>query len=124
MLKRRLLWFIMCCALIVPLVSPAWADGTDYIAKIDDTKYASLSEALTAATEGQTVKIISADTYELPNIPENITIEGDTDGVIFSHTGSEQISLISNGVTFRKLTFNFGTNNYHGFQHQGGTASF
>ena len=74
MLKRRLLWFIMCCALIVPLVSPAWADGTDYVAKIGDTGYASLEDAVNAATGGQTVKIIKAGTYTLPAIPNNIII--------------------------------------------------
>ena len=48
-----------------------------------------------------------------------MTVEGKVDGVVFSHTGSGNIASIPNGATFENVTFNFGNNNYHGFQHAG-----
>ncbi len=93
-------------------------EGTP-VAKINNTYYSSLAEAVAAATEGQTVKIIVADSYTLPNIPNNITLEGDVDGVVFNHTTAGNIASIPNGATFKNVTFNFGNVDYHGFQHAG-----
>jgi len=90
-----------------------------YVAKIGETKYLTLAEAIAAATAGQTVKIIKADTYTLPNIGNNITIKGDVTGVKFNCVGTSSISSIPNGVTFENVEFDFGQNNYHGFQHAG-----
>ena len=91
----------------------------DNVAKIGTTGYETLAAAVSAATAGQTVEITAAGTYTLPNLPENITIQGDVDGVVFSHTTAGNVASVPNGATFRGLTFNFGNVNYHGFQHAG-----
>ena len=94
-------------------------ESTGVLAKIGDAKFSTISAAVAAATEGQTVEIYVADTYTLPNLPKNITIKGAVEGVIFNCEGSGNIASIPNGATFENVTMNFGTNNYHGFQHAG-----
>lgn len=89
---------------------------TGVLAKIGEAKFSTVSAAVAAATEGQTVEIYVADTYTLPNLPKNITIEGKVDGVVFSHTSAGNIASVPNGATFKNVTFNFGSVNYHGFQ--------
>lgn len=91
----------------------------DNVAKIGSTEYGTLAAAVSAATAGQTVDITAAGTYTLPNLPQNITIQGAVDGVVFSHTTAGNVAGVPNGATFRGLTFNFGNENYHGFQHAG-----
>ncbi len=98
---------------------------SDYVAKLIDTDntilgyYKALNKAVTTATEGQTVAILQANTYTLPGLPLNITVEGAVDGVVFNHTTAGNVASIPNGATFKNVTFNFGNVNYHGFQHAG-----
>ena len=89
------------------------------VAKIGSTEYATIDAAVTASTAGQTIDVVAAGTYTLPNIPQNITINGSVEGVVFSHTGTGNICSIPNGVTFKNVSFTFGNENYHGFQHPG-----
>ena len=110
---RRFLMAIF--AAMLPL-AVAWADN---VAKIGETEYETLADAVSAATAGQTVEVTAAGTYTLPNLSQNITIKGDVDGVVFSHTGSGSIASIPNGATFENVSFELGNNNYHGFQHAG-----
>ena len=95
--------------------------GCADVARVGDKTYATVAQAVAAATEGQTVEIYVADTYTLPNLPKNITIKGTVEGVIFNCEGSADSSIASipNGATFENVTMNFGTNDYHGFQHPG-----
>ena len=90
------------------------------VAKIGDTLYASVADAVTASAVGDTVEVLIAGTYTLPGLPRNITVEGAVDGVVFKHTGSGNIAAIPNGASFRNVSFELGNNNYHGFQHNGG----
>lgn len=92
------------------------------VAKIGSTEYATIAEAVTASTAGQTIDVVAADTYTLPSIPQNITINGSVDGVIFSHTTGGNIASIPNGVTFKNVSFTFGNTDYHGF-HAAGTIN-
>lgn len=99
---------------------------SDYIAKVSDAEgkvlgyyKTSLSDAIAAATAGQTVSILKSNTYTLPNLPLNITLEGSVDGVVIKHTNAGNIASIPNGATFKNLTFDLGNNDYHGFQHAG-----
>ena len=85
---------------------------------------AELNSAISAAAAGDTITITAAGTYTMPSIPRNITIIGGVDGVVFNHTGSGNIATVSNGATIKNVTFNFGNENYHGFQHQGGVMTF
>jgi uncharacterized repeat protein (TIGR02543 family) len=90
------------------------------VAKIGDTLYATLQEAVAASQTGDTVEVIVAGTYTLPGLPRNIMLEGKVEGVAFNHTGTGNIAAIPNGATFKNVSFIFGNNNYHGFQHNGG----
>lgn len=78
-----------------------------------------LNEAIASAEENSTVEITAAGIYTLPNVPQNITIKGTVDNVMFSHTGNGNIASIPNGATFENVSFTFGTEYYHGFQHPG-----
>ena len=89
------------------------------VAKIGDTFYKTLAAAEAAASAGDKIEIFQSGTYKLPNISKNVTIEGIVDGVVFDHTGSGNIASVPNGATFKNLTFNFGNENYHGFQQAG-----
>ena len=89
------------------------------VAKIGDTFYKTLAAAEAAASAGDKIEIIQPGTYKLPNISKNVTIEGIVDGVVFNHTGSGNIASVPNGATFKNLTFNFGSVDYHGFYEAG-----
>ncbi len=89
------------------------------VCKIDGTEYPTLEAAVTAATDNQTIEIISAGNYTIPTINKNIVIKGNLDGVEFDCTGVGSIASIPNGATFENVTMNFGQNNYTGFQHSG-----
>ena len=88
-------------------------------AELNGTRYTSLNEAIGLADTGETVYVIKAGTYTLPNLPKNIKIEGKVEGVVFSHTAAGSIASVPNGATFKNVTFNFGNVDYHGFQHAG-----
>lgn len=90
------------------------------VAKIGETPYATLAGAVAEANEGETVEIVEEGTYTVPNISKNITIKAATGvGVVFNCVGTGSIASIPNGCTFENVTFNMGTENYHGFQHAG-----
>ena len=89
------------------------------VAKIGTASYPSFSAAVAAAGEGDVVEICKAGTYTMPNLPQNITIKGTVDGVIFNCEGSGNIAAVPNGATFENVTMKFGTNDYHGFHHSG-----
>ena len=95
------------------------ASAATGVAQIGNTKYATLQAAVDAANAGETIKVIVAGNYTLPNLPKNITIEGSVDGVVFNHTTAGSVASIPNGATFKNVEFNFGNVNYHGFQHAG-----
>ena len=92
-----------------------------YVAKIGDVKYETLAEAVSAANAGETIEVIVAGDYKLPNLPKNVTIEGKADGVVsFTYTtANSSIASVPNGATFKNVTFNWGDVNYHGFQEAG-----
>lgn len=90
------------------------------VAQIGDKLYKTLDEAVAAATEGQTILIIEAGDYELPNLPKNVTIKGAADGIVsFTHTSKGSIASVPNGATFNNVIFNWGNVDYNGFQHAG-----
>ena len=103
---------------------------SDYVARLSDAEGKilgyykgtnAIANAVGKAETGYTVTIFKAGNYTMPGLPKNITVEAaeNVDGVVFNHTGSGDIASVPNGATFKKLTFNFGNNNYHGFQHAG-----
>lgn len=92
---------------------------SDPVAQIGETKYETIAEAVAAANASDVIEIIKAGEYTLPNLPKNVTIEGAVDGVVFNHTTTGSVASIPDGASFKNVTFNFGNNNYHGFQHAG-----
>lgn len=103
---------------------------SDYVARLSDADGKilgyykgtnAIANAVGKADTGYTVTIFKAGSYTMPDLPNNITVEAaeNVGGVVFNHTGSGDIASVPNGATFKNLTFNFGNNNYHGFQHAG-----
>ncbi|MBQ3387223.1 MAG: hypothetical protein IJG53_07865, partial [Eggerthellaceae bacterium] len=98
----------------------AKVDGVEALAaRIGNRGYLTVEEGFAAVKAGETLEILKAGTYSLPSSIANITVKGNVDGVVFNHTGTGSIASIPNGATFENVTFNFGTENYHGFQHAG-----
>ena len=89
------------------------------VAQIGETKYETIADAVKAAKANDVIKIIKAGEYTLPGLPNNVTIEGAVDGVVFTHTSAGSVASVPNGATFKNVTFNFGNVDYHGFQHAG-----
>ena len=74
--------------------------------------YATLAEALTAATEGQTVQILKAGEYTFPgNTKKAVTVEGlnekDADGNYVVAINLNGVSEYNENLTFKHMTFNF-----------------
>ena len=95
-----------------------------YVAQIGTQKYETLAEAVAAANAGETIEVIVAGDYKLPNLPKNVTIEGAVDGVVFKDivanpTNENNIASIPNGATFKNVTWELGKIIYHGFTHAG-----
>ena len=89
----------------------AWAPN--YPVKIVGGQgYATLAEAITAATEGQTVQILKAGEYTFPgNTKKAIIVEGldekDADGNYVVAINLNGVSEYNENLTFKHLTFNF-----------------
>lgn len=78
-----------------------------------------LNAAAAAAAAGDIIEI-AAGTYTVPNIPNNITLKAASGAaVVFNCVGSGSICSIPNGAVFDGVTMDYGTENYHGFQHAG-----
>ena len=103
---------------------------SDYVARLSDAEGKilgyykgtnAIANAVGKADTGYTVTIFKAGNYTMPGLPNNITVEAaeNVEGVVFNHTASGNVASVPNGATFKNLTFNFGNNDYHGFQHAG-----
>ncbi len=90
------------------------------VAVIGETRFETLDAAVAAANTGDIIEVIAAGNYTLPNLPKNVTIEGNADGVVsFTHTTAGSVASVPNGATFKNVKFIWGNVNYHGFQHAG-----
>lgn len=97
---------------------------SDPVAQIGETKYETIADAVKAAKANDVIEIIKAGDYKLPNLPNNVTIEGKADGVVFKDivanpTNENNIASIPSGATFKNVAFEVGNINYHGFTHAG-----
>ena len=87
------------------------------VAKIGAEEYASLENAIAAATDGAEVVILEAGTYTVPS-GKNLTITGTVDGVVFANIGAHNMGGAN--VTFNNVTFTYADNStYKGLQHSG-----
>ena len=100
------------------------ADDTTAVAKIGETNYAKLSDAVTAATEGNTVTLL-ADTTEDVVVDKNITL--DLGGKTLTGTkksGKASLTVVKGATATVKNGTIFGTaNSYYTIQNNG-TATF
>ena len=106
--QLRKLWLLALLAMMS--VANAWADNE--VAQIGSTKYATLSAAVEAATDGATIKIIKAGNYAIPAITKTLTIDAENvTGVVVEHTTNAAITTIAQGktATFKNITFDLGT---------------
>ena len=96
----------------------AWGDASV-------VNQAELNSAISAAAAGDTITITAADTYTMPSIPQNITIVGGVDGVVFDCKGSAgSIGATPASVTFKNLSFEMGDTQYRGWQDAGDYMTF
>ncbi|MCQ2420803.1 MAG: hypothetical protein MJ118_06680, partial [Clostridia bacterium] len=79
-MKKRLVAVLLCVCMVLTLLPViAFAEG-EAVAKIGETAYSTLADAVAAAEAGQTVEIVAAGTYKLPNLPKNITVKASVEG--------------------------------------------
>ena len=87
------------------------------VAEIDGVAYVSFEAAVSAAQNGNEVKILKEGSYKVPT-GKSITITGAVDGVVFDNIGAHGMNGAN--VTFNNVTFNYAMNStYKGLQHSG-----
>ncbi len=78
------------------------------VARIGDTYYTTLADAVTAAADGATIKVIKAGEYSIPAITKTLTFDAIVNGVVVNHTTNSAITTIASGkkATFKNMAFN------------------
>ncbi|MEE0944604.1 MAG: hypothetical protein UIM24_04040 [Clostridia bacterium] len=117
---RKLLSVLLAFAMIFSSVGiTVFAADETTVAKVDGEGFPTLDAAFAAATDGQTVEITSAGTYNLPSIKSDITIKAaEGNEVVFDNIG--EYNTNSSNVTFENITFDYYPNvDYTGLQHSG-----
>lgn len=75
-----------------------------YVAQIGDTKYETFDEAVTAAVDGDTIKLLDNATTKGLNLSKNLTIDGSKEYTLtFEDKG---IALWEVSLTFKDVTVN------------------
>ena len=85
---KKILATILALVMAIGVTTMAWA--TETVAKVGETEYATLQEAVNAATAGQTVQLI-ADTKENVTINKNLTL--DLNGKTLTNNGGDTITV-------------------------------
>ncbi|MBQ8432232.1 MAG: right-handed parallel beta-helix repeat-containing protein, partial [Clostridia bacterium] len=112
---------VLLSLLLVMTLAPlsVLAEGTG-VAKIGDTEYESLSAAITAAVDGDTIVITTEGPHKLNGFNKEVTIAS-AQGVEAKIDMSSPVAM-NNGtktITFEGITFVYGNANYVGLQHAG-----
>ena len=98
---KRLLSWVMAAAMVIsmlPISAMASGTGSDYVAQIGDTQYATLDEAIEAATDGATIELLADTTSEGFHLYKSLTIKG--------VDGKPTITFPNQGIFIQKdLTF-------------------
>ena len=89
---KKILATILALVMAIGVTTMAWATETaaEKVAKVGETEYATLQEAVNAAAEGQTVQLI-ADTKENVTINKNLTL--DLNGKTLTNNGGDTITV-------------------------------
>ena len=90
----------------------AKADDTTAVAKIGETKYAKLSDAVTAAAEGDTVTLL-ADASEDVVVDKNITLDLGGKTLTGTNSGKATVSIQNGATTTVKNGSIVGSNSYY-----------
>ena len=93
----------------------AWAG----VAKIGETEYETLDQALAAAQEGETIEIVQAGDYakQTLSVAKNCTIHATVGGVKFVHTAGYGAWVAScENVTVKNVTWEVGNQSYQYFK--------
>jgi hypothetical protein len=99
----RLLGFLLMAVMMVSLFAVGvFAEDTANVAKIGDTEYATLADAVSAAKAGDTITFLTNITGDV-TIGKNLTI----DGASFTYTGT--ITLNNVNVTIQNVNFVHGS---------------
>ena len=93
---KKILATILALVMAIGVTTMAWATETagETVAKVGETEYATLQDAVNAATEGQTVQLI-ADTKENVTINKNLTL--DLNGKTLTNKAGEH-TIVNNGT--------------------------
>ena len=100
----------------------AKADDTTAVAKIGETNYAKLSDAVTAATEGNTVTLL-ADTTEDVVVDKNITLDLGGKALTGKNSGKPTLTIAKGATATVKNGSVNGTSSFYNIQNNG-TATF
>ena len=100
----------------------AKADDTTAVAKIGETNYAKLSDAVTAAVEGNTVTLL-ADTTEDVVVDKNITLDLGGKTLTGKNSGKPTLTIAKGATATVKNGFVIGTSSFYNIQNNG-TATF
>ena len=104
--KRCVSWFLaFCMVLICALVPGAGADATENEAKIGETEYATLGEAIDASKDGDTITILRDLTLTATNkeIYKNITIDGGESKYTITATDNKYTFQFCDSFTLKNL---------------------
>lgn len=106
MLKRLMSW-VLAAAMVAAMlpVSVLGAEPGGSVAKIGDTEYATLDEAITAAEDGATIELLGDATTEGMNLQKNLTITaaaGLTQKPVLTFD-NEGIAIWGKALTFRNI---------------------
>lgn len=120
MKMKKLLSVLLAFAMVFSVFGiQAFAEDETAVAKVDGEGYPTLDAAFAAATDGQTVEITVAGTYNLPSIKSDITIKA-ADGIVVVFDNIGAYNTNSSNVTFENIAFDYYPNvNYTGLQHSG-----
>lgn len=100
----------------------AKADDTTAVAKIGETTYAKLSDAVTAAAEGDTVTL-RKDTTEDVVVNKNITLDLDGKTLTGTNSGKATLTIAKGATATVKNGSVIGTSSFYNIQNNG-TATF
>ena len=101
---KKLLATILALVMALGVTTAAWAEGegtTANVAKIGETGYATLAEAITAAADGDTI-VLQADAAINSNtqITKNVAIDLNGKTVTVTTVGTQNAFEVQNGATF------------------------
>lgn len=101
---KKLLATILALVMAIGVTTTAWADGeetTANVAKIGETGYATLAEAIAAAQAGETIVLLAdAAINSNTQITRNVAIDLNGKIVTVTTVGSQNAFEVQNGATF------------------------